>query len=44
MNVIIAKQNFSAPLIFLSFSKFSYRQNMFYSRYLNLNMPKIMSF
>jgi len=29
MNVIIARQNFSAHLIYLSFSKFSYRQNMF---------------
>jgi len=29
MNVIIARQKFSAHLIYLSFSKFSYRQNMF---------------
>jgi len=29
MNVIITKQTFSANLIYLSFSKFSYRQNMF---------------
>jgi len=29
INVIIAKEKFSANLIYLSFSKFSYRQNMF---------------
>jgi len=29
INVIIARQNFSAILIYLSFSKFSYRQYMF---------------
>jgi len=40
MNVIIAKQKFSANLIYLSFLKFSYRQNMFWNRNLNPNMPK----
>jgi len=29
INVIIAKQKFLANLIYLSFSKFRYRQNMF---------------
>jgi len=29
MNAIIARQNFSAILIYLSISKFSYRQNIF---------------
>jgi len=44
MNVMITKQNFSAHLIYLSFSKFSYRQNMFRSMNISPNMPKIMSF
>jgi len=29
MNVIIARQKYSAHSIYLSFSKFSFRQNMF---------------
>jgi len=44
LNVIIARQKFSAHLIYLSFSKFSYRQNMFWSRNLSSNMSKITSF
>jgi len=44
MNVIFARQKFSAHLIYLFFSKFSNRQNMFWSRNLSSNMPKIMSF
>jgi len=44
MNVIIARQKFSAHPIYLPFSKCSYRQNMFWSRNLSSNMPKITSF
>jgi len=39
MNVILARQNSSAHLIYLSFSKFSYCQNLFWSRNLRRNMP-----
>jgi len=44
MNIVIVKQNFSALLIYLSFSKLRYRQNMFWSRNLSPNMPKITYF
>jgi len=37
MNVITDRQNFSAHLIYLLFSKFSYRHNMFWSRNLSPN-------
>jgi len=40
MNVIIAKQKVSANLIYLSFSKFSYRQNILWSWNLSPNMTK----
>jgi len=39
MNVIITKQKFSTYPIYLSFSKFSYRRNMFWSRNLSSNTP-----
>jgi len=44
MNIIIARQNFSAHLIYLAFSKFSYRQIIFWRRNLSRNMHKITSF
>jgi len=42
MNVIIARS--SAHLFYLSFSKFGYRQNMFWSRNFSPNLLKITSF
>jgi len=43
MNVIIGQTKLFSPA-YLSFSMFSYRQNMFWSRNLSPNMPKISSF
>jgi len=39
MNGYLCQTKHSAHLIYLSFSKFSYRQNMFWSRNLSRNMP-----
>jgi len=39
MNVIIARHKFSPHPIYLTFSKFSYCQNIFSSRNLSSNMP-----
>jgi len=44
INIIIARKKFSAHPIYLSFSKFSSRQKIFWSRNLSPNMPKITLF
>jgi len=44
MNVINARQKILTHLIYLSFSKFSYRQNMFWNSNISPNMPESTSF